>query len=694
MTRPPSALRKLTHPRIIAVIGASATPGKVGYEVMKALSRASVPVIPVHPTCDMIGGIPVVNDINDLPAGVDLAIVATRADIAVEVTAQCASRGIPFVVVLASGFSEIGEDGAKREARLTRIACETGTRILGPNTLGFQMPESGVDTIFVDHATQSIAGGSMVFISQSGSVGVEALGAAARYGFSIRGFFGLGNKADLAEIDLLTHFAADPDTQCLAFYIENLSAGREFLTLARVVAATKPVLAIKAGRTETGALAATSHTGRLSGADRVIGGAFTQHLIQRVEDDEELCDAAKVLSLCPVPRGNRVAVLSPAGGYGVALADLVETTAKRVKLRMSRLSEQTGVQLKEFLLGYASVKNPVDLTAGVTDDTYLLALRSVLADEDVDVVVCVLFLAPPGLTAALAKRLAEVIRDSEKPVVVLAGDEDGTGAVLRELYDAGVAAFPSLARTIMAVRNLERRRTIVGLAGRPGGSAADESAPAGDEHTGFDLPLGPLDEKQVKDLLTGRGFRVPASVLVPGAMPLPTFPGPYVVKVCSTDVAHKTERGGVVLRVDAADLGAAVAKMQARFDGAAVLVEQMVEHGGIELIVGAFRDPELGPCVMVGAGGILAELQQDVAFRLLPCTRADAEQMVNELVIAPVFSGYRGIECSRDELLDVIAGVGRLVTDLGVRFRELDLNPLVYDSGGLVALDATLVLDP
>ena len=669
---------------------------------MRALSGATVPVIPVHPKNAEILGIPVVNDINDLPSDVELAIVATGADIALEASEQCAARGIPFVVVLASGFSEIGEDGAKREARLTRVASKTGTRILGPNTLGFQMPESGVDTIFVDHATDSIAGGSMVFVSQSGSVAVEALLGAARYGFSIRGFFGLGNKADLAEIDFLTHFAADPETQSLAFYIEDLSAGREFLNLARSVAATKPILAIKAGRTETGASAASSHTGRLSGADRVIDGALTQHLIQRVDDDEELCDAAKVLSLCPVPSGNRVAVLSPAGGYGVMLADLVETRTKRVDLKMSRLSEQTGRELKESLLGFASVTNPVDLTASVTDDTYIASLRSVIADQDVDVVICVFFLAPPGMTPALAQRLGEVVRESEKPVIVLAGDEDGTGAVLREFYEAGVAAFPSLARTISAARNLERRRRIVELAGLPGGTNAGEAAAV--PGTVANLPVGSLHEKQVKDLITRYGFKVPVSILEPAGetaiaagatetMPPPGFPGPYVVKVCSAEVLHKTESGGVALGVTTAGLSAAVGEMRSRFPGAAILVEEMVDHGGIELIVGAFRDPELGPCVMVGAGGILAELQQDVAFRLLPCTRTDAEQMIDELVVAPVFSGYRGIDCKREKLVNAVVGVGRLVTDLGSRFRELDLNPMVCTEGELIALDAALVLD-
>jgi acyl-CoA synthetase (NDP forming) len=689
-----STLRKLTHPRAIAVIGASATPGKVGYAVMSALKGASVPVIPVHPKNTEILGKRVVNAIGDLPPEVDLAVVATGADIAVDAAEQCAAAGIPFVVVLASGFSEIGGDGVTREARLARIAAQTGTRILGPNTVGFQMLERGVDTVFVDHASDSIAGGSLILISQSGSVAVEALLGAARYGFSIRGFFGLGNKADLAEVDFLTHFATDSETTCIAFYIEDLSAGREFLDLARSVVATKPILAIKAGRTESGALAASSHTGRLSGADRVIDGALSQYLIQRVTDDEELCDAAKALDLCPVPRGNRVAVLSPAGGYGVMLADAIETPSNRVELKMSRLSEQTGATLKDSLLGFASTRNPVDLTASVTDDTYPAALECVLADEDVDVVICVFFLAPPGVTPALAARLAAVIRASAKPVVVLAGDEDGTGSVLRAFYEGGVAAFPSLSRTMSAVRNLERRRQIVSLALLSDGAAEPETTPTPQ------MPAGPFHEKQVKDLLAGYGFRVPASILVPAGSTVaeasphaPGFAGPYVVKVCSAGVQHKTEHGGVRLGVGANDLPDAVAAMQARFPGEAILVEEMIDHSGIEIIMGAFRDAELGPCVMIGAGGILAELQKDVVFRLLPCSRSDVVQMIDELIIAPVFSGYRGLGCDGEQVADAVIGIGNLVRDFGPRFSELDLNPMVWGRDGLIALDAALTVN-
>ncbi|MCK4516548.1 MAG: acetate--CoA ligase family protein, partial [Spirochaetaceae bacterium] len=215
---------------------------------------------------------------------------------------------------------------------------------------------------------------------------------------------------------------------------------------------------------------------------------------------------------------------------------------------------------------------------------------------------------------------------------------------------------------------------------------------------------GSLHEKQVKELITRYGFKVPASILVPAGktaiaagatetMPPPGFPGPYVVKVCSAEVLHKTESGGVMLGVTAAGLTAAVGEMQSRFPGTAILVEEMVEHSGIELIVGAFLDPELGPCVMIGAGGILAELQQDVSFRLLPCTRTDAEQMIDELVVAPVFSGYRGIGCKRESLVDAVVGIGRLVADLGSRFRELDLNPMVCTKDGLISLDAALVVD-
>jgi len=701
------------QPRAIAVVGASPTAGKVGYEVMRALKGATCPVYPVHPRATEILGTTVYPDVTSLPEPVDLAVIATGADAAVDAALRCAEHGIPYVVVLASGFSETDAAGARREETLLE-AVRKGTRILGPNTLGLQVPFSGVDTIFVEHATDSVAGGSIALVSQSGSVAVEALLAAARTGFGLRAFLGLGNKVDLAEIDFLEYFANDPETRCVALYLEDLSAGRRFLNLASEIAAERPVLAIKAGRTKAGASAASSHTGRLSGSDRVVDGALTQHRIQRVYDDEELCDAAKVLNLCRVPRGNRVAILSPAGGYGVMLADLVETPLRRVRLEIAQLDDRTGARLRTFLPGFASARNPVDLTASVDDDMVIDALNAVAEDPGVDVVVCVHFLAPPGLTGELTSRIAAAIGTLNKPVVVLAGDEDGTGDVLRQFYREGVAAFPSVARVGTALRALELRRCTLKRAKGPGGTAAGTPQDCGTEpHPGDDgrrrsarLPAGlpdqPFDEKRSKNFLSQFGIPFPRAVLMSGRSDTLEVPDisaaglgePLVVKVCSPDILHKTESGGVIVQVTRAGLADAVATMRARFPRADVLIEEMIRHAGVELICGAFRDPELGPCVMVGTGGVFAELQNDVSFRLLPCTRADAVEMIDELAVSPVFDGYRGMPCSREDLADIILGVGRAVGSLGDRFEELDLNPIVCAESGMIALDAMIVTAP
>jgi len=344
------------------------------------------------------------------------------------------------------------------------------------------------------------------------------------------------------------------------------------------------------------------------------------------------------------------------------------------------------------MLGFASVTNPVDLTASVDDEAYAAALEAVLADDNVDMAICVLFFAPPGMTRALIQMLAGIIRGAPKPVVVLAGDEDGTGGVLRELYAAGVAAFPSLVRTVDAVRNLYMRRILLGRSART--TSVEGRRESGVVRGASKRPGGRLDEHEAKQLATSYGLHVPPSMLVAGdaaGLARPAFPDPYVVKVCSADILHKTERGGVRLGVGASELPQAVEDMKQKFPGSAVLVEQQLSHAGIELIIGAYRDPELGPCVMAGAGGILAELHKDVAFRLLPCGRSEAQDMLDELVIAPVFDGYRGLGCARDAFVDAIVAVSRLVVDLGDAFAELDLNPVVCSSDGLCVLDAALV---
>jgi acyl-CoA synthetase (NDP forming) len=454
-------LSHLLRPRAIAVVGATQKPGKVGRIVYETLLRADRPVYPVHPKEVTVLGHRAFANVADLPADVDLAVITTGATAAVVAAQDCAKKGIPFVIPVAGGFSEVGPEGRALEDQLAAVCKPGGTRILGPNTLGVFVPQERLDTIFVEHGDRALAsGGGVAFITQSGSVGTEALGVASNIGFGLRAFIGLGNKIDLDEIDFLRHFGADARTTCVALYMESMTRGRKFLEVAREIARTKPVVALKAGRTERGAVAVSSHTGRLAGSDRVIGGAMRQFGVQRVFDEEQLCDAARILSSVPPPRGPRVAVVSPGGGYGVMATDYLETPDPVVQLEMAELSETTRQRIAAMAPAYASLKNPVDLTAVATDDLTIEALRALLDDDGVDMVLCFALFAPPGISDALVHRIATLRWESDKPIVLVVQYGPFTDGLLRRFYDGGVVGFPSTARAVRGLRWLWQRSEV------------------------------------------------------------------------------------------------------------------------------------------------------------------------------------------------------------------------------------------
>lgn len=456
-------LRPLLSPRSVAVVGATNRPGRVGRIIFEQLLNAGKRAFPVTDQEAEVLGRRAYTGPDDLPERPDMAVIAVRAEKAVPAAEACAGAGVPHIIVVAGGFAETGDEGYALEARLKAIPPKYGSRILGPNTLGVFIPGESLDTIFVEHGDRALAGGGGVaFVSQSGSVGVEALGLASNTGFGMRAFVGLGNKCDLGEGDFLRHFGEDdPETTCLAFYVESFDDGRAFLEAARRVALLKPVVVLKAGRSEAGAAAVSSHTGRLAGSDRVVSGAFRQFGVQRVFDDEALCDAAKTLAMLKPPSGNRVAILTPAGGYGVMGADRVALQPGPARLVMATLSPETEARIREKTLPFASCRNPVDLTAGANDRMVGDALDALLADPGVDMVICIAFFAPPTITDAMLSVIADRARASEKPVIVFTQYGPFTDRYLRRFHEMGVVGFPSVGRAVRAARFLAERAAIL-----------------------------------------------------------------------------------------------------------------------------------------------------------------------------------------------------------------------------------------
>lgn len=400
-------LSRLMNPRSIAVIGASNRDGSPGKIIFKGLAGSLRRLYAVNPREKEVAGHPALASADLLPLDIDLAIITVNAKEAVKSAFACASRKIPFIIIVSSGFGETGQAGKVLENRLREIPAQFGARILGPNSLGIFVPSERLDTIFVEHGDKALAnGGNVAFITQSGSVGVEALGLASNTGFGMRAFVGLGNKCDLDELNFLRYFADDPETGCLAFYLENIEHGTSFLREAKVIAKTKPVVILKAGRTPGGIRAVTSHTGRMAGQDDIVTGLFKQNGIIRAADDEELCDAAKTLSMLPLPRGNRVAVVTPAGGFGVVSVDYIESCEKGIDLALAVLHPNTIERIKDGTLPFASCSNPIDLTASADDAMFGCALDALLEDNGVDIIICTAFFAPPAISDGLIDEIA------------------------------------------------------------------------------------------------------------------------------------------------------------------------------------------------------------------------------------------------------------------------------------------------
>jgi len=450
------------NPRAIAVIGASSREGSPGRIIFEGLKGSLRRLYPVHPQDDEILGHSAFPSVANLPPDIDLAVICVNAEEAVNSAYACAESLIPFIIIVSSGFAEIGRAGHALEDKLREIPKLHGSRILGPNSLGIFIPSERLDTIFVEHGDRALAnGGGIAFVTQSGSVGVEALGLASNTGFGLRAFIGLGNKCDLDELDFLRYFADDPHTDCLAFYLESIEHGTAFLEEAEAISRRKPVIILKAGRTPGGIKAVSSHTGRLAGSDEIVSGLFKQNGIIRAVDDEELCDAAKSLSMLPLPKGNRVAVVTPAGGFGVICVDYIESYYRGIDLQLATLSPETVETIRRKVLPFAAIGNPVDLTAGADNDMFGITLDALLADDAVDIIICTALFAPPAVSDGLIDEIADRVALSEKPIIVFTQYGPFTDLYLRRMHSVGVVGFPSIARAVRAARLLVKRRELI-----------------------------------------------------------------------------------------------------------------------------------------------------------------------------------------------------------------------------------------
>jgi acetyl coenzyme A synthetase (ADP forming)-like protein len=689
-----ASVRPLLAPRSIAVVGASNRVGSVGHQVLSNILAGGFTgnVYAVNPNYSSVAGAPCVASPADLPIAPDLVIVAVPAAAVPAVTRACGERGARAMVLLTAGFGEVGSSGRALQDEVLATAREYGMRIVGPNCVGIvnNDPAVRLDATF---GVLPVVPGNVGLLSQSGAFGIAFLTAAGRRGMGISQFVSVGNKADISGNDLLLTWGTDPDTHVIAMYLESIGDARTFVRIARGVSKQKPILAIKSGRTSAGRRAGQSHTAAAASSDVAVDALFAEAGVLRVSTMEEMLDAARLLCDQPLPAGPRVAVIGNSGGPGILAADALEQAG----LQVIELDASTQERLRQAVPTAASSQNPIDLGAAAQPTEVQAALDVVLAAAEIDAVLTVfteIAVADPKATLAA---VALAAASSPKPLIATQ-----VGGIERSI------SIPGSSRSVPVFAFPESAAAALGVAHRYARIRAEQSAPPAQRPTGVNvgsarelveqaLAAGTewLAPAEVSQLLEHYGIPVCPQRLVSGADDAATAAAdlgyPVALKVSGADVVHKTDVGGVRLGIrDEAQLRQAVADVLAAVPAASGFLLQPMAKAATELIVGAVRDPQFGALVMLGAGGILADLVDDKAFRLAPLTGEHADTMIAGLRLARLLDGYRGRPVvSRTAVSDVLLRVAALADDLPA-VAELDLNPLMCDSDGVVVVDARI----
>ncbi len=689
---------QLFSPRGIAVIGASRNPTKLGYGVARNLVMSGYTggLYFVNPKPGQLFDRPVYTDVASVPDPVDLAVVIIPALAVPGAIEACGRRGIKFVIVGSGGFRETGPDGAALEARCLEIAGRYGLRILGPNCIGYLDTHLPIDTTFLP--LPGPIPGDIAFLSHSGAICEAVIDWARGQGFGLSRLVSLGNQMDLTESDLLPPVAEDPNTRVIVMYLEGVEDGRAFIEQARAVTRTKPVVAIKVGRSASGRAAVASHTGAMAGQDAAYAAAFRKAGVIRSSTSEETFDWARALAWCPLPPGRRMAVLTNAGGPGAIAVDALEANG----LDHAELSANTVSSLREQLPSAASLQNPVDMLASAGPGEYAGCLSALLADDGVDGVMVIL--PPPPMTTAaeVAGAIIPVIRSTTKPVVIALMGEELIAHAAQLFRQSHVPdyRFPERAASALMVLadRAEQLATPVEAAWESDG----------------------VDSQRVRDLLavtelSASGFiagSVAAQVL--SAYGLNCAPQmivrtadeavaaahalgfPVALKIESAEATHKSDVGGVLLNLkDDQAVSDAFDAVTRPSGGMGEAVVQVMVGAGQEVILGMVRDAQFGPLVMFGSGGVEVEGLDDVSFALAPLSRGEAEALVDSTWGGRRLNGYRNIPpADREAVLDSLVRLAQLGMD-HPQVMEVEINPLrvCAEGQGALVLDARLRLN-
>jgi len=696
------SLDPILRPRSIAVVGASRSRDTIGNQVLTNLVERGFqgPVYPVNPSAPAIHSIRAYPTVEALPEPVDLAVVVVPKEGVVEVAESCGQAGVRGLVVISAGFREIGGEGARREAALMEVVRRHGMRMVGPNCLGVlnTHPDFSMNATFAPVMPPHGAAG---LLSQSGAIGLSVLDYAKEYGIGVSQFVSIGNKPDVSGNDLLEYWEHDDTVELILLYVESFGNPTKFRELATRISRSKPIIALKAGRSRAGGAAASSHTGALAANDVAVDALLAQAGVLRAGSIEELFDMAMAFGGQALPRSRRTAVVTNAGGPGILVADALEMHG----LDVAPLAESTQQKLRPLFPEEASLRNPLDMIASARASGYRAALDAILSDDGIDAAVAI-FVPPLGVRQ---EEVAEAIgtaasQHPQKPVMAVLMGREGLPQGKAELHEVGIPAyiFPeSAARALSALNRY--RDWIESPLSVMEDVAVDAERARAIVNAARDQGRERLDEIEALQLLDAYGIPAAPAALATSpeqAAALARDIGfPAVMKVVSPQVLHKSDVGGVRLGIRDADEAASVyaeieravraAQPDAELKG--VLVQRTVE-GGRETIAGLSRDRLFGPLVMFGLGGIFVEAIGDVLFRLAPLDRRGALEMVRGIRGARILEGVRGQPpADADALADVLVRLSRLAADLP-EIASLDVNPLLAQPDGCIAADARVLL--
>ncbi|MFF5213574.1 GNAT family N-acetyltransferase [Streptosporangium sp. NPDC000396] len=685
-----ACLTRLFRPESVAVIGAGRALGGIGHRILRNVLDAGFPgpVYPVNPHAGKILDLPAYANVRDVPGPVDLAVVATPASTVLEIARDCASHGVRNLVVVTAGFAESGR--ATAEGELLKICRESGMRLVGPNCLGVAAPGARLNASFLPHPPLP---GHLALMSQSGAVAVALIDRANDLGVGLSGFASVGNKADVSGNDLLEYWEDDPATHVIALYLESFGNPRRFGRIARRVSGRKPIIVIKSGRGGSGERAVRSHTAAAATPDVAVDALLRASGVIRVDSVQDMLDTARLLAVQPPPRGGRVAVVGNSGGPQALAADACE----RHGLLVPELSPVTCGRLRSRLPASAAVTNPVDLTAGGTARDLAFAVETVLADPDVDNVL-VVYTPPFGSGLARTRRaITAATAATVKPVIACIAGHDG-------LLDGRVPCYAFPEQAVRALRHAVDHASWCAVPHAPPAEPRTADTAAARAIVETDLARHPggrwLDHATAARLLSCYGVHVVESAEVEGpdgaAAGAEATGFPVALKATGPDLVHKSDVGGVRLGLATADEVRRAYREMAGAIGPAMtgaIVQPMAE-AGVEMIIGGVAHESFGPLLMVGMGGVAAELMADRTFRVPPLNEDDPAAMLAELRCAPLLSGYRGRPAvDVAALREQIVGVGRLLEDLH-QVAELDLNPVIVTASGAAAVDVRIRLAP